>query len=44
METFIRKNIGFLVFYLVLIGGMLLINVKFSNPKTNQNNIIAINK
>lgn len=44
METFIRKNIGFFVFYLVLIGGMLLINVKFSNPTTKQNNIIAINK
>lgn len=44
MEAFIKKNIGFFVFYLVLIGGMMLINVKFSNPTTTQNNIIALNK
>lgn len=44
METFIKKNIGFFVFYLVLIGGVLLINAKFSNPAPNQNTIIALNK
>lgn len=44
METFMKKNLGILVFYLVLIGGIVLINAKFSNPVENQNNIIALNK
>ena len=44
MENFIRKNIGFLAFYFILIGGVLLINVRFSEPINNQNKILILNK
>lgn len=44
METFMKKNMGILIFYLVLIGGIMLINEKFANPSSTSNNIIAINK
>lgn len=44
METFIKNNIGILAFYLILIGGILLINIRFSNPVDNHNNIVALNK
>lgn len=44
METFIKRNMGIFMFYLVLIGGILLINIKFEKDNNVQNNIIAINK
>ncbi len=44
MKTFVKNNIGFLAFYIILIGGMLLINVRFSDSVNNQNNIVALNK
>lgn len=44
METFIKKNIGFLAFYLILIGGVLLINLRFSNNIENTSKIVALNK
>ncbi len=44
METFIKKNIGIFMFYLVLIGGILLINVRFDKENNSQSNLIAINK
>lgn len=44
METFVKKNLGFLMFYLVLIGGIVLINEKFATPATNQSKIVSLNK
>lgn len=44
METFIKKNIGIFMFYLVLIGGILLINARFDKENNSQGNLIAINK
>lgn len=44
METFVKRNMGIFMFYLVLIGGILLINIRFNQENNNQNNIVALNK
>ncbi len=43
MESFLKKNMGIVAFYIILVGGLLLINAKFSPKAIDNNTIIAIN-
>lgn len=44
MVTYVKRNMGILMLYLVLIGVICLINIRFNNDNNMQNNIITINK